>query len=77
MYYNYHVLQLLCIVVAIVILHYFRCSPSFFAEERQVLYRKRNKLRKLQQRKLTHLDDISDMPKDIPMPMIIGTSITG
>ena len=54
-----------------------RCSSSFFAEERAALERKRDKLRLLQQRKVSHLDDYKDLPEEIPMPLVIGTKVTG
>ena len=56
---------------------YCRCSAAFFSEERNALQRKREKLRILQQRKNSDLDDFKDLPDEIPMPLVIGTKVTG
>ncbi|KAI0225412.1 Lin-9-like protein [Lamellibrachia satsuma] len=53
-----------------------RCSAAFFAEERGALQRKREKLRILQQRKISDLEDFKDLPEEIPMPLVIGTKVT-
>lgn len=54
-----------------------RCSPSFFAEERQSLNAKRDKIRQIQhQQKLDTLSNFNDLPNLIPMPLVIGTRIT-
>lgn len=54
-----------------------RCSPSFFAEERQSLNAKRDKIRQIQhQQKLDTLSHFHDLPNLIPMPLVIGTRIT-
>lgn len=54
-----------------------RCSPSFFAEERQSLNTKRDKIRQIQhQQKLDTLSNYNDVPNLIPMPLVIGTRIT-
>lgn len=54
-----------------------RCSPSFFAEERQSLNAKRDKIRQIQfQQKLDTLQNYHDLPNLIPMPLVIGTRIT-
>jgi len=54
-----------------------RCSPSFFAEERQSLNAKRDKIRQIQhQQKLDTLSNYHDLPNLIPMPLVIGTRIT-
>nr|CAB3263439.1 protein lin-9 homolog [Phallusia mammillata] len=55
-----------------------RCSPAFFEEERAALAAKRNKIRLLQQRKIAHDDSESwsDLPKELPMPLVIGTKVT-
>lgn len=54
-----------------------RCSPSFFAEERQSLNIKRDKIRQIQfQQKLDTLSNYHDLPNLIPMPLVIGTRIT-
>lgn len=55
-----------------------RCSEAFFAEERAALESKRHKIRLLQQRK-NGLEDNStfvDLPKEIPMSLILGTKVT-
>ncbi|XP_077866369.1 protein lin-9 homolog [Saccoglossus kowalevskii] len=54
-----------------------RCSPAFFAEERSALAAKRQKVRLLQQRKVSDLSDIKDLPDEIPLPLVIGTKVTG
>ncbi|XP_033645579.1 protein lin-9 homolog [Asterias rubens] len=55
-----------------------RCSPAFFAEERAALEAKRRRLRLLQQRKSSELDEteLKDLPKEIPLPLVIGTKVT-
>ncbi|XP_071809399.1 protein lin-9 homolog [Asterias amurensis] len=55
-----------------------RCSPAFFAEERAALEAKRKRLRLLQQRKSSELDEteLKDLPKEIPLPLVIGTKVT-
>ncbi|XP_074659889.1 protein lin-9 homolog [Tubulanus polymorphus] len=55
-----------------------RCSAAFFLEERDLLHKKRKKIRLLQQRKVGELklDDLKDLPEDIPMPLVIGTKVT-
>ena len=55
----------------------FSCSPAFFAEEREALHKKRNKIRLLQQRKAGDVGHFKDLPDDIPMPLVIGTKVTG
>lgn len=54
-----------------------RCSSSFFAEERQALQGKRQKIRLLQQRKAADVTNFKDLPDEIPMPLVIGTRVTG
>lgn len=54
-----------------------RCSPAFFTEERTALKHKRQKMRLLQQRKLSDLSNCKDLPDEIPLPLIIGTKVTG
>jgi len=54
-----------------------RCSPSFFAEERQALQLKRQKIRLLQQRKAADVTNFKDIPDEIPMTLVIGTRVTG
>ncbi len=53
-----------------------RCSQSFFNEERNVLEEKRQKIRLLQQRKVTELAKFKDLPKEIPVPLVIGTKVS-
>ncbi|XP_051880683.1 protein lin-9 homolog isoform X3 [Pristis pectinata] len=53
-----------------------RCSAAFFAEERSALQHKRQKIRLLQQRKVTELSQYKDLPDEIPLPLVIGTKVT-
>ncbi|XP_034018345.1 protein lin-9 homolog isoform X2 [Thalassophryne amazonica] len=53
-----------------------RCSSAFFTEERTALRQKRQKMRLLQQRKLTDVSNCKDLPDEIPLPLIIGTKVT-
>ncbi|XP_054618363.1 protein lin-9 homolog [Dunckerocampus dactyliophorus] len=53
-----------------------RCSSAFFAEERTALRQKRQKMRLLQQRKLSDVSACKDLPDEIPLPLIIGTKVT-
>ncbi|XP_070781855.1 protein lin-9 homolog isoform X3 [Enoplosus armatus] len=53
-----------------------RCSSAFFAEERTALRQKRQKIRLLQQRKLSDVSNCKDLPDEIPLPLIIGTKVT-
>ncbi|XP_063080263.1 protein lin-9 homolog [Engraulis encrasicolus] len=53
-----------------------RCSSAFFAEERSALEQKRQKIRLLQQRKLTDTSQCKDLPEEIPLPLVIGTKVT-
>ncbi|XP_062324272.1 protein lin-9 homolog [Osmerus eperlanus] len=53
-----------------------RCSSAFFAEERTALRQKRQKMRLLQQRKLSDVSHCKDLPEEIPLPLIIGTKVT-
>ncbi|XP_048387807.1 protein lin-9 homolog isoform X2 [Stegostoma tigrinum] len=53
-----------------------RCSAAFFAEERAALQVKRQKIRLLQQRKVTELSQYKDLPDEIPLPLVIGTKVT-
>ena len=55
----------------------FRCSASFFDEERALLHEKRQKIRLLQQRKMTELSSYKDIPEEIPLHLVIGTKVTG
>ena len=55
----------------------YRCSPAFFAEERGALQKRREKIRLLQQRKSADVTDFKDLPEEIPMPLVIGTKVTG
>ena len=55
-----------------------RCSEAFFREERAALESKRNRLRLLQQRKIA-CDDPDmwcDLPREVPMPLSVGTNVT-
>lgn len=54
-----------------------RCSSAFFAEERTALKQKRQKMRLLQQRKITDITLCKDLPDEIPLPLVIGTKVTG
>ncbi|XP_065159288.1 protein lin-9 homolog isoform X2 [Atheta coriaria] len=53
-----------------------RCSQAFFNQERLDLEKKRNKIRALQQRKVTDLSTFQDLPLEIPMQLTIGTKVT-
>lgn len=53
-----------------------RCSVAFFEEERRELEIKRNKIRLLQQRKLTDVSACRDLPDEIPLQLVIGTRVT-
>ncbi|CAL8314605.1 unnamed protein product [Lota lota] len=53
-----------------------RCSSAFFAEERTALRQKRQKMRLLQQRKISDMSQCKDLPEEIPLPLIIGTKVT-
>ncbi|XP_056436585.1 protein lin-9 homolog [Gadus chalcogrammus] len=53
-----------------------RCSSAFFAEERTALIQKRQKMRLLQQRKISDMSQCKDLPEEIPLPLIIGTKVT-
>ena len=54
-----------------------RCSSAFFAEERQELARKRQKIRMLQQRKqLMDYSSFKDLPDQIPLLLTIGARVT-
>ncbi|XP_061842704.1 protein lin-9 homolog [Nerophis lumbriciformis] len=53
-----------------------RCSSAFFSEERTALRQKRQKMRLLQQRKLSDVSTCKDLPDEIPLPLIIGTKVT-
>jgi len=56
---------------------FFRCSSAFFSEERMALKQKRQKMRLLQQRKITDMSLCKDLPDEIPLPLVIGTKVTG
>lgn len=53
-----------------------RCSQAFFMEERRELDRKRQKIRLLQARKTGDISFVRDLPKDIPLPLSLGTKVT-
>lgn len=52
-----------------------RCSSAFFAEERQALNNRRNKIRHLQQQKVVDINQYRDLPQNIPIPLVIGTKV--
>lgn len=54
-----------------------RCSSAFLTEERSALKQKRQKIRLLQQRKFTDVSHCKDLPEEIPLPLVIGTKVTG
>lgn len=54
-----------------------RCSSAFFEEERSALKQKRQKIRLLQQRKVADISQFKDLPEEIPLPLVIGTKVTG
>lgn len=56
---------------------YYRCSSAFFEEERSALKQKRQKIRLLQQRKVADISQFKDLPEEIPLPLVIGTKVTG
>lgn len=51
-----------------------RCSDAFFQEERHMLEEKRQKIRLIQQRKVSEkeLVDLKDLPQEIPLTLSIG-----
>ncbi|XP_043915573.1 protein lin-9 homolog [Protopterus annectens] len=53
-----------------------RCSLAFFEEERAALQQKRQRIRLLQQRKVTDVSQFKDLPEEIPLPLVIGTKVT-
>lgn len=53
-----------------------RCSPAFFAEERQVLNSRRSKIRYLQQQKVVDIREFRDLPPNIPLSLVIGSKVT-
>nr|CAG4650838.1 EOG090X03EV [Simocephalus serrulatus] len=54
-----------------------RCSQAFFNEERGELAKKRQKIRLVQQRKVSDMVSLCrDLPDLIPMPLVIGTKVT-
>ncbi len=53
-----------------------RCSQNFFAEEIRELERRRSKIRLLQQRKASEITSFKDVPEEIPLQPVIGTSVT-
>ena len=58
-------------------LSYCRCSSAFFEEERSALKQKGQKIRLLQQRKVADISQFKDLPDEIPLPLVIGTKVTG
>lgn len=61
---------LLCLVTC-------RCSSAFFNEERTALRHKRQKMRLLQQGKMSDVSNCKDLPDEIPLRLNIGTKVTG
>lgn len=53
-----------------------RCSQTFFDEERRELERRRQKIRLLQTKKAGDPSFVRDLPKEIPMPLSVGTKVT-
>lgn len=53
-----------------------RCSAAFFAQERQALANRRSKIRQLQQQKVVDIGLYRDLPKNIPLQLVIGTKVT-
>ena len=67
-------------IIFVFMLYYInRCSAAFFLEERNVLEQRRQKVRLIQQRKLSELteSEMKDLPDQIPLPLVIGTEVTG
>nr|XP_004225686.3 protein lin-9 homolog [Ciona intestinalis] len=56
-----------------------RCSAAFFEEERAALNNKRDRIRQLQQSKIgrENTDAWCDLPREVPMPLVVGTNVTG
>lgn len=52
-----------------------RCSQAFFDEEREELRRRRQKIRMIQQRKITDFN-YKELPDEIPLQLVIGTKVT-
>jgi hypothetical protein len=54
--------------------HSTSCSDAFFQEERNLLEEKRQKIRLIQQRKVSEkeLTDLKDLPQEIPLTLSIG-----
>lgn len=52
-----------------------RCSQAFFDEEREELSRRRQKIRQIQQRKVTDFNH-KELPDEIPLQLVIGTKVT-
>lgn len=74
----YHAMLISLIQMYVLMCHmFFRCSSAFFAEERMALKQKRQKMRLLQQRKITDMSLCKDLPDEIPLPLVIGTKVTG
>ncbi|CAG09180.1 unnamed protein product, partial [Tetraodon nigroviridis] len=53
-----------------------RCSSAFFVEERTALRQKRQKMRLLQQGKISDVSNCKDLPDEIPLRLNIGTKVT-
>lgn len=54
-----------------------RCSPAFFEQERQLLERKRQQMRLVQQRRYDELRNLDALPEHIPPAPPIGARVTG
>lgn len=52
-----------------------RCSAAFFAQERQALASKRTKIRQLQQQKVVDIGLFRELPKNIPLQLVIGKKV--
>ena len=71
------VVYISCMYIVRFCFHIYRCSLSFFNEEREVLHARRTKIRLLQQQKHVNLCNIKDLPEEIPLHLVIGTEVTG
>lgn len=49
---------------------------AFFTQERVMLEKKRNKMRMVQQRKISDLSSCIELPKEIPLQLVIGSKVT-
>ena len=53
-----------------------RCSPAFFAEERESLEARRQKVRTLQRGGSIPSDQLHDLPNSVPALLPVGTRVT-